>query len=637
MCRFGFRRFRNRLLFYFIGLFAFTLTGVFVVVEQVFKQNTEANIRSELVVTERVFSQLLKERSTQLTQWAITLASDFAFKKVMMTGDPATISSALFNLSKRIGADAALLVSIDYKLVADVAHPGANGQLFFAAPMIKQAEEYGAASTLALIDQQPYQLVTVPVLAPDPVAWLCIGFKIDQALLMKLKQLTQMEISILSETPARIILHASTLISQPNPELNGIWQKSAAEENFFWFYNKKPYLSRLIVLHKQTDFSIAALIQRSWDDALANFYRLRWLLAGIALSSMAIILLVGAWVARTVSKPMQILVKGVRAIGLGDYKYKVNLSARDETGELGRAFNEMSGQLAEKEKIRNLLGKVVSPVIVKELMSREITLGGETREITALFSDLAGFTTIAENMQPQALVALLNDYLTQMGKQIITNNGVIDKFIGDAIVAFWGAPVMEQNHAVLALKSALAMQRVLAGLRTQWKKQGLPGLLMRIGVNTGLAVVGNIGSIDRMDYTMMGDAVNLAARLEGANKFYGTGILLSEYTYAQVKDVFLCRELDRVRVQGKRQPVGVFQLMDEHSRINSATKAHCEEFAAALREFRQGRWLQAEQLFTSILLEHQDDTVSQVYLVRSQQLQLNPPDARCDGIYDLQK
>jgi hypothetical protein len=123
LSQFGFRRFRNRLLFYFIGLFAFTLTGVFVVVEQVFKQSTEANIRTELIVTERVFSQLLKERSTQLTQWAITLASDFAFKKVIMTNDHATILSVLFNLSKRIGADAVLLVSTDYRLIADVAHP----------------------------------------------------------------------------------------------------------------------------------------------------------------------------------------------------------------------------------------------------------------------------------------------------------------------------------------------------------------------------------------------------------------------------------------------------------------------------------------------------------------------------------
>ena len=453
--QFGFKRFRNRLLFYFIGLFAFTLTGVFVVVEQVFKQTTEANIRSELIVTERVFSQLLKERSTQLTQWAITLASDFAFKKVIMTNDHATILSALFNLSKRIGADAALLVSTDYRLVADVAHPDAISQLFFAVPMIKQAEENGTASKIVLIDQQPYQLVAVPVLAPDPVAWLCIGFKIDQPLLMQLKQLTQMEISILSQTPTRSILHASTLISKPEPELSGIWQNSAGEESFFWFYNNKPYLSRLIVLDKQADFNIAAFIQRSWDDALAKFYRLRWFLLGIALSSMAIILLVGNRVARTVSRPMQVLVKGVRAIGQGDYKYKVNLTARDETGELGRAFNEMSGQLAEKEKMRNLLGKVVFACSRQGIDEPRDNIGGETREITAMFSDLAGFTTIAENLQPQALVTLLNDYLTQMGKQIIANNGVIDKFIGDAIVAFWGAPVIEQNHGGAGTKKCV--------------------------------------------------------------------------------------------------------------------------------------------------------------------------------------
>lgn len=638
MSRFAFKHFRNRLLFYFVGLFALTLTSIFVVVDRVFQQNTEAAIRNELIVTERVFSRLLQERSTQLTQWAIALSGDFAFKAVMATHDHDTLLSALLNLSKRVGADAAMLVSVDYELLADVAHPEDAGEgLFFAADMIRQAEEDGTASTLTMIDHRPYQLVTVPILAPDPIAWLCIGFKIDKGVLEQLKQLTQLEIGILSLGKAGSVLHASTLMPGENVALNNDWQQAIGKASFFETYQNNPYLSRLLVLHKQDEFSIVALIQRSWHDALDDFYRLRWLMMLIALAGMAIVLLISVWLAGTVSRPMQLLVNGVRAIGLGDYHHKVQLAASDEIGELGRAFNEMSGQLAEKEKIRNLLGKVVSPAVVNELMNSEIRLGGELREITALFSDLAGFTTIAESMQPEPLVALLNDYLTQMSNEINANDGVIDKFIGDAIVAFWGAPVIEERHAVLALKSALAMQHALAQLRRHWQVLGLPLLAMRIGVNTGSAIVGNMGSADRMDYTMMGDTVNLAARLEGANKVYGTDILLSEYTYAQVSDVFLCRELDKVRVQGKRQPVRVYQLLGEHNQVDSADKALCEVFAEALSEFRQCRWARAENLLLSILRDYRDDAVSRLYLDRLQTYRVTPPDTSWDGIYDLQK
>lgn len=637
MSRWAFKHFRSRLLFYFIGLFVLTLSSVFILVDRIFQQHTEAAIRNELIVTERVFSKLLQERSEQLTQWTIALAGDFAFKRVMTTHDHETLLSALLNLSERVHTDAALLISIDYKLLADVAHPNDQGRPFFAEALIKQAEEYGTASTLTLIDLQLYQLVAVPILAPDPIAWLCIGFKIDQRVVEQLKQLTQLEIGILSLSKTGSLLHASTLPPENHAAANNDRRKSIGAESFFEVYGNTRYLSRLVVLHQQDDVSIAALIQRSWHDALADFYRLRWLMMTIAFSGIVIILLIGAWLAKTVSQPMQLLVNGVRAIGLGDYHYKVRIDARDEIGELGRAFNEMSGQLAEKEKIRHLLGKVVSPAVVNELMNSEISLGGETREITALFSDLAGFTTIAETMQPGALVALLNDYLTQMSQQINANDGVIDKFIGDAVVAFWGAPVIAENHAALALQSALAMQRALSQLRNQWQILGLPLLTMRIGINTGAAVVGNMGSIDRMDYTMMGDTVNLAARLEGANKYYGTGILLSEYTYAQVKDMFLCRELDRVRVHGKQQAVSVYQLIDEYTQASAADQALCDQFTEALVEFRQGRWLQAEKLFALILQAYPKDATSQLYLMRIRRLQSTPPDAAWDGIYDLQK
>jgi adenylate cyclase len=553
----NFNHFRTRLLFYIIGLLLLTLGGVFGVVNHVFRENTEDAIRHELLVTERIFSRLLQERSSQLTQQATALASDFAFKRVMATFDNATISSALTNLSKRVKADAAFLVAVDNSVMVDNLRFQQTGQPFFAANLIKAAQSQGNATGLVLINQIPYQLIVVPVLAPEPIAWLCLGFAVDNAVLAQLKQLTQVEISLLSEQNQTLQLHASTLPefskTLPLPETN--------EDGFFWRNDNELFLSRLVTLEQNPNGKLVALIERSWQKALENFYRLQWLLLIIAFISVGLVSLVALFLAKTVSKPVQVLAQGVQAIGQGDYSVQVQIKSHDEIGKLGEAFNQMGVQLLEKEKIRTLLGKVVSPAVATELLSRDVMLGGETREITALFSDLENFTGISETMNAQDLVALLNDYLTHMSFEISEHAGVLDKFIGDAIVAFWGAPVDDDLHARQAVSCALAMQAKLKILREIWAKKGLPLFKMRIGINTGYAVVGNVGSIDRLDYTMIGDMVNLAARLEGENKNHGTEILISEFTYQQVKDVFVCRELGSVKVKGKQQAVMIYEVL----------------------------------------------------------------------------
>lgn len=553
----NFQHFRTRLLFYIIGLLLLTLGGVFGVVNHVFRENTEDAIRHELLVTERIFSKLLQERSLQLTQQATALASDFAFKRVMATFDNATISSALTNLSKRVKADAAFLVAVDNSVMVDNLRFQQTGQLFFAANLIQSAQSQGNATGLVLINQTPYQLTVVPVLAPEPIAWLCLGFTIDDTVLAQLKQLTQVEISLLSEQNKTLQLHASTLpkLSKtlPLPETN--------EDGFFWRNGEELFLSRLVTLEQNPNGKLVALIERSWQKALENFYQLQWLLLVIALISVGLVSLAALFLAKTVSKPVQVLAQGVQAIGQGDYSVQVQIKSHDEIGKLGVAFNQMGVQLLEKEKIRTLLGKIVSPVVATELLSRDVMLGGETREITALFSDLENFTGISETMNAQDLVALLNDYLTHMSFEISEHAGVLDKFIGDAIVVFWGAPVDDDLHARHAVSCALAMQAKLNALREIWAEKGLPLFKMRIGINTGYAVVGNVGSIDRLDYTMIGDTVNLAARLESENKNYGTEILISEFTFERVKDIFVCRELGSVKVKGKQQAIMIYEVL----------------------------------------------------------------------------
>lgn len=214
----------------------------------------------------------------------------------------------------------------------------------------------------------------------------------------------------------------------------------------------------------------------------------------------------------------------------------------------------------DKRHIRETFGKYLSPKVVEELATNPPELGGVDKELTVFFSDIRGFTTLSENMTPQELVNHLNVYLTAMTDLTIDYRGTLDKYIGDAVMCFWGAPLPLQNHAELACKCALRQMQVLEELNKGWPEA--KHIRIGIGINSGIMTVGNMGSKQRMNYTLMGDNVNLCSRLEATNKEYGTGIIISEFTYALVKDKFVVRELDNIRVKGKNKPVLIYELVD---------------------------------------------------------------------------
>jgi adenylate cyclase len=225
----------------------------------------------------------------------------------------------------------------------------------------------------------------------------------------------------------------------------------------------------------------------------------------------------------------------------------------------------------EKRMIRNTFGKYVSPDVVDELLVDPPELGGVDKEITVLFSDIRGFTSLSERMSPQELVNYLNVYLTAMTDLILEYKGTLDKYVGDEIMCFWGAPKAQEDHALLACRCALRQMQKLAELNAGWDTQGLPRIDIGIGLNSGIMTVGNMGSEGRMNYTAMGDNVNLGARLEGTNKeYYDTGkalqhysrIIISEFTYGLVQDKVIARELDVIRVKGKNKPVAIYELVD---------------------------------------------------------------------------
>jgi adenylate cyclase len=247
------------------------------------------------------------------------------------------------------------------------------------------------------------------------------------------------------------------------------------------------------------------------------------------------------------------------------YRYVLNLSAPLITGIL-TLFTMIVYRILTEEKekkvIQGMFSNYVSKSVVEELLKHpeKLELGGEDKEITVLFSDIRGFTTLSENLTPQELVAHLNEYLSAMTDLIFKYEGTLDKYVGDEIMAFWNAPIEQEQHAEFACRTALEMMEVLHVLNDGWPEN--KKLNIGIGLNTGIMTVGNMGSVSRMDYTLMGDNVNLGARLEGTNKIYGTNIIISEFTYEKIKDKFICRELDNIRVKGKLKPVKIFEVMD---------------------------------------------------------------------------
>ena len=279
------------------------------------------------------------------------------------------------------------------------------------------------------------------------------------------------------------------------------------------------------------------------------------------------------------------------------------------------------------------LGRYTSKALVQELLDHPEHLSlewGRRRPMSVYFSDIAGFTTISEGLSPEMLVALLNDYLTNMTDIVLAHGGVIDKYIGDAVMAFWGAPVDDPLHAQHAVACALAMRKRCDELRPVWKARFGYEIYARAGINSGDAVVGNMGSKHKYNYTVMGDMVNLASRLEGANKAYGTYLMISESTYALVGDAFDVRELDLVAVKGKEQPVRVFEVLDNKGATTTAALQTAEAFTAALTLYRQGDFAAAQAAFARIT----DDPTAKIYVDRCLHFIEHPPTANDNGSWD---
>lgn len=400
-------------------------------------------------------------------------------------------------------------------------------------------------------------------------------------------------------------------------------------DHFPFWYNWRKYISIYKPFRLKTGQTWFVAIVFPFRDFFGSITRNNIILYSIAAFFVFLAIIIGLNISKRISEPLS-------ALSIETEKIRnFELESREHIGSFLEEVERMSDSVDNMRNGLRSFKKYVPSDLVKELikMGKEATLGGEKKSLTVFFSDIAGFTTISEKLEPEQLVEFLGEYLGEMTKIIHDHKGTVDKFIGDAVMAFWGAPIDFSDHAFMACKAALRYREKLSKLGKIWKSQGKPDFYSRIGINTGEIIVGNMGFEDRMNYTVIGDPVNLASRIEGLNKSYGTTIMIGEETYRIVKDEMETRFLDIVAVKGKKKGVRLYELMAEKGQITSARIENRKYYEEGLSFYLDRQFENAKASFQKALRIYLEDLGSEVFIKRCDEFLKNPPDEKWNGVY----
>lgn len=366
------------------------------------------------------------------------------------------------------------------------------------------------------------------------------------------------------------------------------------------------------------------------DDFVSGAKRITRITLLISLGILLVSIYLAILLSRSISKPIMLLTEETQNIRDFHLEYRGDITSRiKEIQLMGHSLSAMRTGL-------QAFRRYVPAELVRQLIQtgEEARLGGQKRELTVFFSDIAGFTTIAEHLGPEELMIHLSEYFDELTQIISHHQGTVDKYIGDGIMAFWGAPLPEENHAGLACLAALLCQERLQALNRKWAEAGKITLPTRIGISTGETVVGNVGSSERINYTVMGDNVNLASRLEGVNRLYGTRILVGKATYDQVAEEFRFRPVDIIAVKGKTIETTVYELMGRKDTgdTDSPQAELCREFTLGFNVYLQRDWDTAIGIFERLAEKFPGDKPSQLYLTRCHRYLVHPPGADWRGV-----
>ena len=638
---FQFGRLEKRIVVFFVGLLIFVQLAGFFAISYAIEQNARLNLREELNVGERVFKRLLEQKEQQLVAATNVLARDFAFLGAVATRDRDTTVDVLRNHGSRISANRLALVDMENIVTAETLQAALIGKPFAFPDLIKQATGKSSVSAIRIIDGTIYQLVVVPVLAPVPIAWVVIGFVIDNSSASELKRITGLDVSFLGTDdnwPPNIFATTLTASIRESLQNQAASVSTRAQTSAAILLGGEEFevLATTIDQYRDTggSGSVFAVLQRSVRDGLQPYETLKLALLFLAGISLVVTLAGSIRIARRITRPVRQLANAAKQVAAGNYGAPIELQQNDEIGELAVAFNNMSKGLTERDQMRDVLGKVASHAVAEQLLSQNIELGGEERDVTVLFTDIRNFTALCENHPPALTIGLLNRYLTLINAIIDEHEGVIDKYTGDGVMALFGAPIDRTDDPQRAVLAALAIDKRMRLLTAELAAEHLPNPDVGIGINTSRVVAGNIGSPTRLNYTVLGDGVNLASRLESLTKRYGVPIIVGEVTAAHARNLVYL-ELDKVRVWGRNTAVRIFQPLGPADQLNPVQREMVERHHRALLLFRARNWTAAEDIFRALGPLPGYARIAEIYLGYLSQFSVREPDENWDGAFTL--
>ena len=641
--RFTFRSLRTRLLVFVLALLLPVLLLIYLYVTYQNREYTADTIDSYLALGADVFDFSREEHKDTLLTITSTLTRDWGFRNAFGSGDRRTIrDSAETLLARSFGAAQMMLITdLDGEVIIDTLDQELGrleGEWRALMEQARQSQD-GVADTVMVVDGVPYQMTVVPLFLPTPVAWIFGGFALDEAFVETIKQTIVSDVSILQfrrdsdGVTQEIDMIASTLDAGDRERLPRILDPDIRDRSQRLSMQDGDYGSLLRSLYGTPGDSleVVAAIQRSYDENEANLAVFQQRLLQFYVLVVVLSILAAVVLARSVTEPLLALMGRVRRIDQGDYRDDPEIpqhlrEGRDEVARLTQSVESMARGLAERERVRSLLGKVVSHEIADELLSRKLELGGEERVVSVLFADIRGFTALSEGQEPARVLELLNHYLSAVSEAIEDCHGVVDKYTGDAVMALFGAPL---RHAEDARNAVQAVSKVMAAVKQAALGHSddpeAPGLEVGVGLHTGQVVAGNMGSSNRMNYTVIGDAVNLASRLEGLTRFYQVGNVVSQATREAAGDGFIWRELDLVRVKGRQEAVRIFELLGPVSEVEPARMHAAREFADVLARYRAQDWEGAMQGLQRLHAES-PEVLYEIYMQRIRELQVQVPE-----------
>ena len=562
--RLPFRTFRGQLLLVFVPVLALAQLTTWYLVGRFNEHEARHQIDVSLQQAAHSFRRVVADRNAHLRTGARSAARDHQIRQLVSGDDPATLASALQSLRGTTDSSVVVILDPAGKVVASAGRGAPEPTLAPRLITLAEADDSPRPSAAGYgnFGGVLHSVVLVPVQAgSEVIAWLLIGFRIDREFASDLKRLTGSDLLFLSENGDAL---AGTLPDSAHAPIAAALRTTRAHSALRQItINGGASLAAFRPLLTGKDQIATLALVYSLDEKLAPSRLAGRYLALVTVGALVVAAAIALVFARSLARPIERLAAHTERIGAGDYETRVAVDRADELGRLAGAMNAMSAGLAERDRVRDLLDKNVSPEVAARLLRDGATLGGEEREVTVLFADLRGFTTLSERLAPPELLALLNRYLDRMSGAIEAHGGVIDKFIGDAIMALFGAPVTQGDAPARAIAAALAMETALAALNAELAAEGRPPLAIGVGINTARVVAGNMGSSRRLNYSVIGDGVNVAARLQALTRVadYRTSIILSAATRAAAGPAGAAsRPLGTVAVKGRSEPVEIFAV-----------------------------------------------------------------------------